>query len=526
MKRLALLITMLMLPFAAMAQYVRSDFSLSNAQGQAISGAQVYILTQPANTSALTPLASLFGSSTGTGTANCGGSAGSIANPLTTDGFGHACAYAAPGVYTIVYVSQYTGTLIYPDQQFQNPNSCTIAGCLPISGGTLTGPLIGTTITAQNTNGILNEELFTGSSVALRVNAAEGVCTAVYNATCVIQIPTYAPSGLGWNVPTNNITIEDFRFANGSGLVANQLPVQFGNTYIEYHAGANDPYEATTDSGKSVLAISAFADGGTNNSNNQANLLGIFASNIRSASSARSVWGINPNVGFYNNTASVAAGATATGMEIDLNNFGPLDDTGLLSRGILINTGDGFKTGIGILFTAGGPTGSGFEIGEAINNYHSTGIQMQSGDTARNQDISFIPPADDSGIEIAGYNHAVTTQTWSVNDLGQAAFQRITAESAFSVAGSVVAGAGLQHLHGAVGCTTTATAGATCTSSAQAWGVPFVDTNYTLTCSLDTATGVPVVTSEAKSTTSFTVTIAAVTAVAATANFDCIAMHP
>ena len=84
---------------------------------------------------------------------------------------------------------------------------------------------------------------------------------------------------------------------------------------------------------------------------------------------------------------------------------------------------------------------------------------------------------------------------------------------------------GLQTVTAAVGCTTAATVGATCTSSAIAWTVPFADTAYRLTCTLNNPTGVPVLSSVNKAIGSFTVTIAALTAAKATGNIDCIAMH-
>ena len=85
----------------AFAQYARFDGYLTNAMGQAISGAQVYILSQPANPGALTPQATLYGNSTGAG--------GAIAQPLRTDGgFGHAFAYTVAGTYTVVYISNTT----------------------------------------------------------------------------------------------------------------------------------------------------------------------------------------------------------------------------------------------------------------------------------------------------------------------------------------------------------------------------------------------------------------------------------
>ena len=57
---------------------VRVDRTVQTAQGQAISGAQFYVLTQPANVTALTPLASVYSDLSGT----------PASNPQITDGLG------------------------------------------------------------------------------------------------------------------------------------------------------------------------------------------------------------------------------------------------------------------------------------------------------------------------------------------------------------------------------------------------------------------------------------------------------
>ena len=98
---------------------------------------------------------------------------------------------------------------------------------------------------------------------------------------------------------------------------------------------------------------------------------------------------------------------------------------------------------------------------------------------------------------------------------------------AFSDTGvSPSAGVGWKHQRGALGCTTAASVGSTCTTAAINWAGPaFPDTQYTLTCTLETPSGVPVVSSVSKATGSFTITIAALTAVAATGHYNCDATH-
>ena len=115
MKHTAIMIFGLLLAGALHAQqYGRMDFSLQNAQGQAISGAQVNVYTQSACGAAAGALATLYPTANG-GTP--------LTQPLITNGFGHQFAYALPGCVTITYNSPYTGLLTYADQSVFTGNS-------------------------------------------------------------------------------------------------------------------------------------------------------------------------------------------------------------------------------------------------------------------------------------------------------------------------------------------------------------------------------------------------------------------
>ena len=92
--------------------------------------------------------------------------------------------------------------------------------------------------------------------------------------------------------------------------------------------------------------------------------------------------------------------------------------------------------------------------------------------------------------------------------------------------GGVANGAGLQLFNTATTCMTAGSAGSTCTTAAIPLPVPYSDTNYRLVCSGVSPTNVPAIVGVTKSNTSFTLTIAAITAAAATYDsFDCIAEH-
>lgn len=117
--------------------FFRDDRYVTDALGRALSGAQVFYLTQPANTSVYppTPLASLFTDETGTVP---------LTNPVITDGFGHSFAYMDNSVQYTVYIAhplfgQYP--IILPDQAIVGG---TVATPGVLFAGTPSGTINGT----------------------------------------------------------------------------------------------------------------------------------------------------------------------------------------------------------------------------------------------------------------------------------------------------------------------------------------------------------------------------------------------
>ena len=144
MRRFLGLLMLLAAPLA-FGQYSRFDLSLQTAPGQAISGASVWILTQPnsctplgngrSSCATLAPLAPLFANLTGAASpVNCGvlsGTGNQIQNPGKTNQFGAFCNYVTPGLYTVCYNSPYTGQICYPDQS-------PVGGSGGVGSGTVT----------------------------------------------------------------------------------------------------------------------------------------------------------------------------------------------------------------------------------------------------------------------------------------------------------------------------------------------------------------------------------------------------
>lgn len=83
--------------------------------GNALSGAQVYVCSQPATTTTIppSPLVQLYADSAGTTP---------ITQPVLTDGYGHAFYYVSPGTYTVVYYSPQILETILPDQTIGSGN--------------------------------------------------------------------------------------------------------------------------------------------------------------------------------------------------------------------------------------------------------------------------------------------------------------------------------------------------------------------------------------------------------------------
>lgn len=277
-----------------------------------------------------------------------------------------------------------------------------------------------TNAVAQSMNGVLNEELFTGATVANRVNAAITACGAN---PCYIVIPSYAATGTGWNVPGSNISIEDQRFYNGIGGFGNGVPdFHYYHQYLVNAAGlqAWEQLVGTTNSGPWALDLETIATAGgvqpTPHDGVHGNTGGLTVFNQRTGGN-RGIWGININTQYSNFTN------VANGLEIDLNNNNSSDDPGDGTAGIALNlvggTNTSMRSGVAILIgNVASQTNSGFITGIGVNAYKNIGMSLASS-TTKLADISItLPDADPTKTAIAVTSSTIANAQFHVFDDG------------------------------------------------------------------------------------------------------------
>lgn len=230
--------------------------------------------------------------------------------------------------------------------------------------------------------------------------------------------------------------------------------------------------------------------------------------------------------------------ASQVGNEASLNRFDSTSVLGLVhTAGGSINYWTGFDevlavTG-GLNVTGSIPTTVGAPantISQIWNQTDSLGnLAVRCGLTAQQYCGSLL--YDYANNVLGGMQASGSSLANRSSILGPAAIVggQVLSTGQFSITHGIDAsGGGMKVIVGqAVGCTTAASIGAACTSSALAFGgTAFPDTVYSLTCNLsNTASGQAHVASVTKSVGSYTVTIAADTATAATGSVDCLAVH-
>lgn len=290
---------------------------------------------------------------------------------------------------------------------------------------------------AQAQIGYLNEELYPGTTVADRVNAAASSCGT---APCYIAIPPTAPAGTGWLTPPVNISIEDLRFFNGVGFASNVVP-DF-HYYHQYRltAGANQVWElkpGTLNSGPWLMDLEAVAsDGGFDHDGVHSNTGGMMIFTSRTGGS-RPTWGLNINSQYSNLTNHIDA------LEIDLLNNSGTDDPGDGTVGIGINLVADSVTrnfvGPGILL-GNSSNGGGWTTGIGINAYRDFGIRLSSSLTKQADIAISVPDAGTSKQSIYVTSSTPAAAQFAVYDSGDLVAQATRVLSLSAISGLTVGG--------------------------------------------------------------------------------------
>lgn len=197
-----------------MAQKFRFDGWVKSATGAAVPGAQIYLCTQPANTSVAppTPLATVYSDVNGLIP---------LSQPLITDGFGHYNLYVAAGRYTIVVALGEVIQQVYVDQ-------VPMGSSVP---GTDATPILQTDGSNNTLQSILN--LKSGTGISLTADASGGVLIAG-NAALTLKINnTLNASQTVLNLTdTTTVKFTD----NGAGAVSASFG-SFGTSGLGYFSG-------------------------------------------------------------------------------------------------------------------------------------------------------------------------------------------------------------------------------------------------------------------------------------------------
>lgn len=180
--------------------FFRTDGWVKAVTGAAVSGAQVYVAQQPANTTFAppSPLQTIYSDANGLVP---------IQQPILTDGFGHYDFYVTPGTYTVVVALNGVIQQVYTDQ--------TIGLA---SGGLGTVTSVGL---VDGSGGLLS---ISGSPITSSGNITVGFSTEPANS--VFAGPASGPNAAPTFRALSLTDLPSISFSNITGsLSANQLPI-------------------------------------------------------------------------------------------------------------------------------------------------------------------------------------------------------------------------------------------------------------------------------------------------------------
>lgn len=177
----------------------RTDEWVKSTLGPAISGAHLYFCTQPAAvpsseaTGGPTPQASTYQDPNGVT---------ALPQPISTDGFGHANAYIAPGTYTLCVYNNGSLMATYPDQS------------IGVSGGVISLNSLTGNVSVQGGSGI--SIAVVGSSVIVSSSVTGGVTSLN---SLVGNVSIVAGTGISVSVVGSGIQVSGTTSPTGSYFI-------------------------------------------------------------------------------------------------------------------------------------------------------------------------------------------------------------------------------------------------------------------------------------------------------------------
>lgn len=216
----------------ALPNFFRMDQWVKTTQGLAVSGAQVYVVSQPVSDildNPPAPLATLYTDSTGQTT---------VPQPLITDSFGHVSAYMAPNLYTVVIYNNGQRQQVYADQAVAAAGIINSAALVAGTGISIVGNVISGAYTAGAgitiVNGVISATGGGGGGVsslnsltgALSITAGSGITVTPSGSN--IQIA--ASGGGGGGVSTATVTLSSSQLVNLRSTPVTIVAGQVGKT--------------------------------------------------------------------------------------------------------------------------------------------------------------------------------------------------------------------------------------------------------------------------------------------------------
>jgi hypothetical protein len=440
----------------------------------------------------------------GTGTSSANNSSSSQFNPSNPCSIDGIIWVSAGGCYTTIAAALTAlggaaGTIVVPPGTWTTPD--TIA--MTTSGQHIQCAGIGSTIISY-TGGLATAIFDVGTPVAGSpgyVNISINGCTISGNANVQYAIRTRGVHHSDFSHNSLiNVTAAGIQTNYGVALILDDLHTSFNEQAFTVQPqsciildGPDISHRTTTGTVKTPICEGVSGTGIV--LNNTADI------RIINGTSEQNNRGLTISINSQN--------AAIDGTDFELNTISDIENSGNQTRLTMISS-------LGLTHI----TGSAYYARLDGGLYNSIAIDSGALDTHLEK-LSY----NNYGNGVLTDNGTQTSKFRVVNLAGGGAYDPDIVPENLSLAG-ITNNTGIQAFNTAMSCTTAPLAGASCTTPAISLPVGYPDTNYRLACTGLSPTNVPGLQTVTKSNTTFTITIVAITAAAATyGSYDCTAVH-